>query len=140
MLKKLARWGLAARMIFGALLTCGDMVCDILVAILYLNTPSQNEWAYWSFGSIALSLVAQMLAALTCHQSTSTDLLSSLFGAKQMLETWRVISGAPTPDGQVFSNETMLAVSRVLEVVPVKILQNIFRTALHSYGRILILA
>ena len=117
LLKKLARWGLGARMIFGLLLTFGDMLCDILVALQYSKSPTQHKWAYWSFGSIVLSLFAQVFACWVCRQSTAEDWLTSMFGLKQMLETWRVISGAPTSPAQIFSNETMLAVSRVLEVV-----------------------
>ena len=63
-----------------------------------------------------------------CKQR-GTDVLLALVDLKPLIETWRVITGAPKPAGQLWANETMLLISRVVEVASELIPQ----TVLQSY-------
>ena len=99
---------------------------DILVAIQYLASEENAGWARWIFLSMGVSVLWQIVVAVFVRQGW-LDILAACVDAKHMVETWRVVTGAPKPPGQLFSNETTLTIIRLAEVlfemVPQSILQ-----------------
>ena len=116
-LKKMARWGMAARMLGGLLLTYTDLVTDIFVALQFLADPELEGWAFWTFGSIVVSLVVQAFCAVILQPGQLLAFFAGLTGFKPIVDTWRVISGAPRPPGQVWSADAVLATSRMVEIL-----------------------
>ena len=53
----------------------------------------------------------------------------ALCGVKPIVETWRVLSGAPLPAGYKFPHEVLLSLSRVAEVL----FESLPQAALQSY-------
>ena len=92
------------------------MLMDILVAREYANSEENQDWAVWIYFTIGFSLIMHASFAIVCKQRWR-DVFAALVDFKPMLETWRVITGAPTPPGQLYPNETMLTNSRIVEVV-----------------------
>ena len=157
-LKKLARWGLAGRMLGGLVVSYVDMLSDVLVAVQFLTTAGLDKsWATWTFGpsnvsqntwvhtggsavfaqlrpefsfrlscsfcdpmtgSLAFSLVVQALVAFLFQPGKGRwrEVVLALCGVKPLVETWRMLTGAPSPPGS-WPTEWLLSVSRIVEVL-----------------------
>ena len=92
-----------------------DVVSDVLVALQYLATPGLESWASWTFGSLALSLVTQATVAFVFQPGRGRwrEAGLALVGVKPIVETWRVLTGAPKPKGHKFPHEGLLALSLI---------------------------
>ena len=89
----------------------------------------------------AFRYALERMSVLYCHQQTAVavlmqpgkdqlfDIATAITGLKPLVETWRVLTGAPKPPDHTIPPEWMLALSRTVEVL----LESLPQAVLQAY-------
>ena len=118
-LKKLARWGLAARLVGGLVVSYVDILSDLLVAVQFMNTPGLEHYSSWTFASLGIMVAMHAVQTIVLQPGKGMwrEVLFALVGVKPIVETWRVLTGAPQQASHKFPPELILGLSRFTEVL-----------------------
>ena len=112
--QKMAKQGAGGRLLMGVFFTYFDLVLDIQVAKTYLDEGQHGFFAA-AVLFIVLPLVVQAFAAKVLGQNWR-DAASCMLGIKPLLDSWRVWKGTPAGEGQHFSHNLVMAITKLVEV------------------------
>merc|ERR1711871_1893766 len=98
------RWGVKARVFFGAVTSMLDLVTDILVTAGFYGEPGKEGYFQASMASLILSTVLQLLLVILQHRKLGykqllKECVSILLGYKPALDAYRVATGAKQAKG-----------------------------------------
>jgi hypothetical protein len=90
-LLKLARIGLLARVLVGMLISYGDIISDVVLAVQYVM---RNKLMLGALTVLfpCLTLILHALVALA-NRDSWLEVVLALMGAKPILDTWKMLSG-----------------------------------------------
>jgi len=91
-----------------------DLITDVMVLVVFTKTAP--DLAIVQGASLALSMFCQCIFSLVGGQSLWVG-LAGLLGMKPVIEAWRDATNAKPFENQKLSNEMMLFVSRITEIV-----------------------
>jgi len=91
-----------------------DLITDVMVLLVFTKTAP--DLAMVQGASLAFSMFCQCVTSLVMGQPLWVG-LAGLVGMKPVIEAWRDATNANPFENQKISNETMLFLSRILEIV-----------------------
>jgi len=91
-----------------------DLITDVMVLMVFTKTVP--DLAMVQGASLAFSMFSQSITSLAMGQPLSVG-LAGLVGMKPVIEAWRDASNAKPFENQKLSNEMMLFISRIIEIV-----------------------
>jgi len=112
--------GAAARLYFGALLSTGDMITDVVMIARYF-AAGRSGFAWFCVGLIATSMAMQLLTVFFQHhkkpKGMKLDMLLVVTCLKPAADAYKTASGQEGEEHHVMSPRVELVVFRVLETV-----------------------